>query len=94
MNARRGAPQWTAGGNRRRDAAASLRAEGVPVVLLHATLLPNEETALLLYEGPSGSAIRALHERAGLSFERMTHALHVGSVVGERTRTEDEGGPS
>jgi hypothetical protein len=59
------------------EAAALMRADGVPVHYLESTLLADEESCLCLFSAPSADDVRRACDRAGLEYERIVEAMHV-----------------
>ena len=61
--------------DRIRKSAVRVRASGVPVRVLRAIYLPEDETSLVLFDAPSADDVRALVADAGLSIERIAVAV-------------------
>jgi hypothetical protein len=73
--ARRGAGGLQAAVARARAAAERPSADGVAVRCVRSIFVPEEETWLLLYEGPSIGAVEAAVARAGLHGARVVEAV-------------------
>jgi hypothetical protein len=58
-------------------AADQITDQGTQVRLLHAIILPEDETCLYLFQAPSASAVRAAMTRARLRPDRITPAVPV-----------------
>lgn len=58
-----------------RAAADELSREGTPLQLVRSTYLPDDEVCLHLFVAASPDAVRALTERIGLRFERISEAV-------------------
>ena len=52
--------------------ASAMRAEGTPIQLLVALLVPADEVFYCLYSAPSAEAVRAACTRAGMPAERLS----------------------
>ena len=59
---------------RARSAAEAMAREGLPVRWLRAIFVPEEETCFYLFEAASAELVRAVGERAGISFDRVLEA--------------------
>ena len=72
-------------------AAQQLTSEGVPVHLVHAVFVPQDETCFYLFEAQSSDAVTEVARRCALPFERIVEAVSdrtVGNPV--HTSTEEE----
>ena len=58
-----------------RGAAAQLTQEGVPVRLVRAIFIPEDETCIHLYETERIETVRRVASRAALCFERVSEAV-------------------
>lgn len=58
-----------------RVVAAALAAEGRPIVYLHSTIVPGDESYLSFFEAGSEDDVRAVYARAGVPFERISAAV-------------------
>jgi hypothetical protein len=59
---------------RARSAAEAMAREGLPVRWLRAIFVPEDETCFYLFEAGSAELVRAVGERAGISFDRVLEA--------------------
>ena len=70
------ASELTAAQHRVAEAVASVRAEGVPVVYLGSTYIPEEETSFVRFEGVLAGVQRACH-LAGFGIARIVEVEEV-----------------
>ncbi|HMI22068.1 MAG TPA: nickel-binding protein [Gaiellaceae bacterium] len=66
--------------DRLRAAAAEMAHEGEAIRLVHATIVPADESLLCLFEADSEARVRNVYGRAGLGFERISVALSSGEA--------------
>lgn len=57
------------------DATRNLGVGTLPVRLLHAVFVPDDETCLYVFEATSAEAVLEATDRIGLRFERLTEAV-------------------
>jgi hypothetical protein len=72
------AEQLMAASSRAVEVVAQIRADGVEVRLVEATLVPQEESLFCLFEAPSREVVEDIVKRAGLPLERVVAAVDVG----------------
>ena len=60
---------------RARLAAEEHTRQGTPVRYLRSIFVPDDETCFLIFEAGSADAVRAVAERADLSFEHVATAI-------------------
>ena len=60
-----------------RLSAERIADEGVPLRFVHAALIPEEETALCLFEATSSRAVEEAYARASVGYERIIDAVLV-----------------
>ena len=65
-------PQMTA---RARHACGEAEREGIPVRFLRSIFVPEDNACLFIFEGPTGEAVRAAAERAGLNAKRVQESV-------------------
>jgi Nickel responsive protein SCO4226-like len=58
-----------------RDSVAELEREGRPVRYLRSTIVPRDESLLLVIEAGSEELVREVYTRAGVPFERLSAAV-------------------
>ena len=58
-----------------RESAAKLEREGRPVRYLRSTIVPRDESLLLVIETASEELVREVYTRAGVPFERLSAAV-------------------
>jgi hypothetical protein len=58
-----------------RDAAEETRGKGVDVRYLFPIFLPDDETCLHLFAGPSAEAVGEVSRRAGVEYDRIVEAV-------------------
>jgi Protein of unknown function (DUF4242) len=58
-----------------RDSAAELERDGRPVRYLRSTIVPRDESLLLVIEAESEELVRKVYTRAGVPFERLSAAI-------------------
>jgi Protein of unknown function (DUF4242) len=63
------------GAMRVRRAAEEHTREGTPVRYLRSIFVPDDETCFLIFEAASADAVRAVAQRAALSFEHVAAAI-------------------
>jgi len=73
-------PRSRAAGVRRvtariRGAASRMAEEGSAVRCLHSVFVPGDETLFELFDGPSAEVVAAVHQRCGLTPDRIVEAL-------------------
>ena len=61
-----------------RSAARELRRQGTAIRYLRATLVPEDQTCLLLFEAPTSGAVEEVSRRAGLVVTRVVEAVEPG----------------
>jgi hypothetical protein len=66
--------------DRLRAAAAKMAHEGEAIRLVHATIVPADESLLCVFEADSEALVRNVYGRAGLGFERISVALSSGEA--------------
>jgi Protein of unknown function (DUF4242)/Putative mono-oxygenase ydhR len=59
---------------RARSTAEAMAREGLPIRWLRAIFVPEDETCFYLFEAGSAELVRAVGERAGISFDRVLEA--------------------
>jgi hypothetical protein len=77
--------------NRGQSVMEQARREGTPVRAIISILIPAEEVAFSLYEGPSAAAVRQVSDRAGIPVSRIVEAI---SVMEDHKVRRDAEGPS
>jgi len=55
--------------------AAAMRGEGVQLRYMHSSFVPGDGRCMCFFEGASADEVRALNDRAGLPYSRVTEAL-------------------
>jgi hypothetical protein len=73
-------PNLSTWAGRLRAAAAEMAHEGEAIRLVHATIVPADESLLCLFEADSEARVRNVYGRAGLGFERISVALSSGEA--------------
>lgn len=63
--------------DRGRRVIEQMCAEGTLVRDITSVLIPGEEVAFSVYQGPSAEAVRQLNERAGIRVSRIVEAIWV-----------------
>lgn len=63
---------------RAEDAARRMSSEGTVVRYVGSTFVPEDESCLCLFDGPSAEAVAEANRRAGFAFERVVPALTLG----------------
>jgi hypothetical protein len=58
-----------------RESATELNREGKPVRYLRSTIVPNDESVLVVIEAASEELVREVYTRAGVPFERVSAAV-------------------
>jgi Nickel responsive protein SCO4226-like len=58
-----------------RESAAELKREGKPVRYLRSTIVPLDESVLVVIEAASEELVREVFTHAGVSFERLSAAV-------------------
>jgi hypothetical protein len=71
--------------NRGRQVMEEMRAEGTDIRAVSCILIPSEEVAFSVYEGPSAAAVRLLNERAGILVSRIVEVIRVTDNQGSLT---------
>jgi hypothetical protein len=61
--------------DRLRTAATEMAHEGAAIRLVHATIVPADESLLCVFEADSEALVRNVYGRAGLGFERISVAV-------------------
>lgn len=64
---------------RDRLAATTMAADGLAIRHLSCIHVPSDESLFSLFDAPSAEAVRRVHERAGIGFERIVEAVQVTS---------------
>jgi hypothetical protein len=62
---------------RAKQAAEKMSARGTMVQYVHSTFLPQDEICLCLFEAGSARAVAEANEADGLSYERISEAIHL-----------------
>jgi hypothetical protein len=69
--------RFTVAANRVRCIAEASSGPGIGLRFLHATLVPDDESAFTVVEANSPTAVADAYERAGLAHERILHAVQI-----------------
>ena len=71
---------------RLRAAAERMARDGELVRYVRATIIPDDESCLVLFEAASEDLVRTAYARAHVHFERISAAVHVEEIEPERRR--------
>jgi hypothetical protein len=73
----RGIESFAAAALRLRESVAGLQREGFAIQAITATLIPGDDAALWIVDGPSAEVVALAYERAGLRVERIVSAVEL-----------------
>jgi hypothetical protein len=73
----RGIDTFAAAVARLRESVAGLQREGFAIQAITATLIPGDDSALWIVDGPSADVVALAYERAGLRVERIVRAVEL-----------------